>query len=56
MDVIDRVPALRGRAAGVRQQMADLRLRARAYTREQGEDVPEISGWTWPHAEVAGDG
>ncbi|MFL6055636.1 MAG: phosphoketolase, partial [Actinoallomurus sp.] len=51
MDVIDRVPGLGSRAAGLRQQMADQRLRARAYPREHGEDVPEISGWTWPHAD-----
>ncbi len=49
MDVIDRVPSLGGRVANVRQEMADRRLRARAYTREHGEDMPEISGWTWPH-------
>lgn len=47
MDVIDRVPRLGSRAAGLRQAMADERLRARAYTRTHGEDVPEISGWTW---------
>ncbi|HEV7935912.1 MAG TPA: phosphoketolase family protein [Actinomadura sp.] len=50
MDVIDRVPRLGGRVANVRQQMADRRLRARAHTREHGEDMPEISDWTWPHA------
>jgi len=49
MDVIDRVPSLRGRAAHLRQEMVDDRARARAYTREHGEDPPEISGWTWPH-------
>ncbi|MET0821995.1 MAG: phosphoketolase family protein [Aeromicrobium sp.] len=48
MDVIDRVPGLGSRAAGLRQEMADARLRARAYTREHGEDDPAISGWTWP--------
>ncbi|GAA4497141.1 phosphoketolase family protein [Actinoallomurus oryzae] len=48
MDVIDRVPSLGGRVGNVRQEMADARLRARAYTREHGEDMPEISGWTWP--------
>jgi xylulose-5-phosphate/fructose-6-phosphate phosphoketolase len=48
MDVIDRVPELRGRAAHLRQQMVDARLRARAYTREHGEDAPEVAGWTWP--------
>jgi xylulose-5-phosphate/fructose-6-phosphate phosphoketolase len=48
MDVIDRVPSLGSRAAVVRQQMADTRLAARAYTREHGEDDPAISGWTLP--------
>ncbi|WP_101783331.1 phosphoketolase family protein [Nonomuraea indica] len=49
MDVIDRVPGLGAAEAHLRQQMADARLHARAYTREHGEDVPEISEWTWPH-------
>jgi len=48
MDVIDRVPGLGPRAAHVRQLMADERLRARQYTREFGEDLPEIQNWTWP--------
>jgi xylulose-5-phosphate/fructose-6-phosphate phosphoketolase len=48
IDVIDRVPGLASRAAGLRQEMLDARLLARAYTREHGEDDPEISGWTWP--------
>jgi xylulose-5-phosphate/fructose-6-phosphate phosphoketolase len=47
MDVIDRVPGLGERAAGLRQQMVDAGLAARAYTREHGEDAPEISDWTW---------
>jgi len=49
MDVIDRVPGLAGRSAHLRQHMADARLRARAYTREHGEDLPEIRDWTWPY-------
>ncbi|MFB4311164.1 phosphoketolase [Actinomadura sp. GTD37] len=49
MDVIDRVPSLGGRVAHIRQRMADLRLSMRAYTREHGEDAPEISDWTWPY-------
>jgi xylulose-5-phosphate/fructose-6-phosphate phosphoketolase len=48
MDVIDRVPGLGVRAAELRQEMADARIRARAYTREHGEDAPEIRDWTWP--------
>jgi xylulose-5-phosphate/fructose-6-phosphate phosphoketolase len=49
MDVIDRVPGLAARAGELRQRMVDSRLRARAYTREQGEDLPEITDWAWPH-------
>jgi xylulose-5-phosphate/fructose-6-phosphate phosphoketolase len=47
--VIDRVPGLAARAAPLRQELVDARLRARAYTREHGEDDPAISGWTWPY-------
>jgi xylulose-5-phosphate/fructose-6-phosphate phosphoketolase len=48
MDVIDRVPGLGVRAAQVRQDMADRRVLARAYTREHGDDPPEIRDWKWP--------
>jgi xylulose-5-phosphate/fructose-6-phosphate phosphoketolase len=48
MDVIDRVPGLGAHAAGLRQQMADERLRHRAYTREVGDDSPDVRDWTWP--------
>jgi len=48
IDVIDRVPGLAERAAHLRQEMEERRLRARAYTREHGEDDPEIRDWTWP--------
>jgi xylulose-5-phosphate/fructose-6-phosphate phosphoketolase len=50
IDVIDRVPGLGPKAAHVRQLMADKRLEARAYTRLEGEDAPEIANWTWPAA------
>ncbi len=48
MDVIDRVPSLEERAASLRQEMVDQRLRARAFTREVGDDLPEVRDWTWP--------
>src|SRR5690348_3219753 len=48
MDVIDRVPGLSSPAGHVRQLMVDKRIEARAYTREQGEDAPEVANWTWP--------
>jgi xylulose-5-phosphate/fructose-6-phosphate phosphoketolase len=54
MDVIDRVPDLGERAAGLRQQMVDARLHARAYTREFGEDAPEVRNWTWTGAPRVG--
>ena len=49
MDVIDRTASLQGRAVVVRQEMEDRRLEARQYTREFGDDPPDIRGWTWPH-------
>jgi xylulose-5-phosphate/fructose-6-phosphate phosphoketolase len=48
MDVIDRVPGLGQRAAGLRQEMVDERLRKRAYTREHGNDPEDIRDWVWP--------
>jgi len=47
MDVIDRVPGMGERCAHLRQDMVDARLRARAYTREVGDDIPEVRDWTW---------
>ena len=47
-DVIDRVAGFGARAADLRQRMADARLRARTWTREHGEDLPEVAQWTWP--------
>ena len=47
VDVIDRVPGLAAKAAHLRQEMVDRRLAARAYTREHGDDDPEIRDWTW---------
>ncbi|MFI0412417.1 phosphoketolase [Actinomadura sp. 3N508] len=49
MDVIDRVSSLGGRVGHIRQRMVDERLRLRAYTREHGEDAPEIRDWAWSH-------
>jgi xylulose-5-phosphate/fructose-6-phosphate phosphoketolase len=48
IDVIDRVPGLGERAAHLRQEMVDQRLRHRAYTRETGDDSPDVRDWTWP--------
>jgi xylulose-5-phosphate/fructose-6-phosphate phosphoketolase len=48
MDVVDRVESLGSRAAAVREEMVDARLRARAWTRDHGVDQPEIATWRWP--------
>ncbi|HEY4826414.1 MAG TPA: phosphoketolase family protein [Solirubrobacteraceae bacterium] len=50
MDVIDRVPGLGERQAHLRQTMADERVWHRAYTREVGDDPPDVRDWTWPGA------
>jgi xylulose-5-phosphate/fructose-6-phosphate phosphoketolase len=48
IDVLDRVPGLASSHAHLRQEMIDARLAARAYTRQQGEDDPQIRDWVWP--------
>ena len=48
MDVIDRVPGLAQRATVLRQLMIDERSRARAWTRDHGEDLPDVADWVWP--------
>jgi xylulose-5-phosphate/fructose-6-phosphate phosphoketolase len=48
IDVIDRVPGLRERQAGLRQGMVDARVNARTWTREHGADIPEVANWVWP--------
>jgi xylulose-5-phosphate/fructose-6-phosphate phosphoketolase len=48
MDVVDRVPGLGAEAAHVRQEMVDRRREARSWTREHGDDHPDIRDWTWP--------
>jgi xylulose-5-phosphate/fructose-6-phosphate phosphoketolase len=49
MDVIDRVPGLASAAGHVRQLMADKRITCQAYTRQEGQDAPEITSWRWPY-------
>ncbi|MEU8421022.1 phosphoketolase family protein [Micromonospora sp. NPDC048835] len=47
IDVIDRVPGLGARAAHLRQRMVDARQAARDYTRQYGEDDPQVAEWRW---------
>jgi len=48
-DVIDRVPSLGYRAAGLRQEMRDRLQEHTHYVRQYGEDMPEIRDWAWPY-------
>ena len=50
MDVIDRVPGLGSRYAGLRQEMSDARLDARSHARTYGDDIPVVKDWVWPDA------
>lgn len=52
IDVLERVPGLAAREAGLRQDMQDARIHARAYTREHGEDAPEIAQWQWTNRDT----
>jgi xylulose-5-phosphate/fructose-6-phosphate phosphoketolase len=49
MDVLDRVPGLAAHHAHLRQEMVDAKLQARAWTREHGDDRPDVREWTWPY-------
>jgi xylulose-5-phosphate/fructose-6-phosphate phosphoketolase len=49
-DAIDRLTALGGRAAYVKQLLADRITDHRAYIRRYGEDMPSIREWRWPEA------
>ena len=51
IDVIDRVPGLSTTHAGLRQWLVDERLRHRMWTREYGDDPPDIRDWRWPFTE-----
>ncbi|WP_033385029.1 phosphoketolase [Sporichthya polymorpha] len=48
VDVIDRVPRLAESSGVLRQHMLDQRIRARAWTRDHGEDLPAVRSWQVP--------
>jgi xylulose-5-phosphate/fructose-6-phosphate phosphoketolase len=57
MDVIERVPSLRSKAAHIKQHFRDKLIEHHDYVRQHGEDMPEIQNWGWPYetAVSAGD-
>ncbi|HWW48590.1 MAG TPA: phosphoketolase family protein [Xanthobacteraceae bacterium] len=49
IDVIDRVPKLRTKAAHLKEKMKNAIIDNMHYAHEQGTDRPEIANWTWPY-------
>jgi xylulose-5-phosphate/fructose-6-phosphate phosphoketolase len=49
IDVIDRVPKLRGKAAHLKEEMKNAIIDNMRYAHEEGRDRPEITDWTWPN-------
>jgi xylulose-5-phosphate/fructose-6-phosphate phosphoketolase len=54
-DVIDRVPQLGARAAYAKQAIRDKLIEHKQYIAEYGEDMPEVSGWTWDERRASAD-
>ncbi|KAG9241987.1 XFP N-terminal domain-containing protein [Calycina marina] len=53
MDVIDRVPGLKVKEAGVRELLLNEQTRMKNYAFEEGIDPQEIRDWTWPSEKSA---
>jgi xylulose-5-phosphate/fructose-6-phosphate phosphoketolase len=49
IDVIDRVPKLRTRAAHLKEEMKNAIIDNMRYAHEHGTDRPELANWTWPY-------
>jgi xylulose-5-phosphate/fructose-6-phosphate phosphoketolase len=49
IDVIDRVPRLRAKAAHLKEAMRNAIIDNLHYAHEHGTDRPEIANWTWPY-------
>ena len=49
IDVIDRVPKLRTKAAHLKEEMKNDIIDNMNYAHEHGTDRPELANWTWPY-------
>jgi xylulose-5-phosphate/fructose-6-phosphate phosphoketolase len=49
IDVIDRVPKLRTKAAHLKEEMKNEIIENSSYAHEHGADRPEIVNWIWPY-------
>jgi xylulose-5-phosphate/fructose-6-phosphate phosphoketolase len=54
-DVIDRLPNLGARAAYAKQAIREKLIEHKEYIAQHGEDMPEITGWTWGQASASGN-
>jgi xylulose-5-phosphate/fructose-6-phosphate phosphoketolase len=48
IDVVDRVPKLKGIGAHAKEKFRNMQIACRSYAYEHGTDVPEVVGWRWP--------
>ena len=49
IDAIDRIPRLQTIGGHAREKFRNKQIECRDYAYKNGIDIPEISGWTWPH-------
>jgi xylulose-5-phosphate/fructose-6-phosphate phosphoketolase len=49
IDVIDRVPKLRTKAAHLKEEMKNAIIENLRYAHDQGTDRPELANWVWPY-------
>jgi xylulose-5-phosphate/fructose-6-phosphate phosphoketolase len=49
IDVIDRVPKLRAKAAHLKEEMKNAIIDNMRYAHEHGTDRAEVANWTWPY-------
>ena len=49
IDVIDRLPQLKGKSAYARQKFEDKLIEHKHYINEYGDDMPEVKDWVWPY-------
>ena len=49
IDAIDRIPRLQTIGGHAREKFRNKQIECRDYAYKNGIDIPEISGWRWPH-------
>jgi xylulose-5-phosphate/fructose-6-phosphate phosphoketolase len=49
IDAIDRIPRLQTIGGHAREKFRNKQIECRDYAYKNGIDIPEVSGWRWPH-------